>query len=152
MTDQRPKRDSMSIEEATVSNMWEIAAIVEMLERKGLCTKQDLYDIITEFRRKNPRAKIPETAFPEPYLLTETENKVISDILELLNKHGLTSHQSMNLLERLVRIIEMGSGWRRGRRTKLLLGACLRKTKMRNTLTSHPTSSAVHEYRTEPYR
>ena len=108
MSDDRPKRDSMSIEEATVSNMWEIAAIVEVLERKGLCTKQDLYDIITEFRRKNPRASIPETAFPEPYLLTETENTIIDDILALLNKHGLTSHQSQNLLERLGRIIEMG--------------------------------------------
>jgi hypothetical protein len=106
--DDRPTRDSMSIEEATVSNMWEIAAIVEVLERKGLCTKQDRYDIITEFRRKNPRAKIPETTFPEPYLLTETENKITNDIRELLNKHGLTSHQSMNLLERLGRIIEMG--------------------------------------------
>ena len=49
----RTKRDSMSLEEATVSNMWEIAAIVEVLERKGLCTKQDLHDIITELRRKN---------------------------------------------------------------------------------------------------
>ena len=108
MRDDRPKRESMSIEEATVSNMWEIAAIVDVLERKGLCTKQDLHDIITEFRRTNPRARIPETAFPEPHLLTETENKIIDDILELLNKHGLTSHQSQNLLERLGRIIEMG--------------------------------------------
>ena len=54
MSTDRPKRDAMSIEEATVSNMWEIAAIVEVLERKGLCTKQDLYDIITEFRRLLP--------------------------------------------------------------------------------------------------
>jgi hypothetical protein len=108
MSDPRPQRDSMSIEEATVSNMWKIAAIVEVLERKGLCTKRDRYDIITEFRRKNLRASIPETAFPEPYLLTETENTIIDDILELLNKQGLTSHQSMNLLERLGRIIEMG--------------------------------------------
>jgi hypothetical protein len=68
----------------------------------------EVADIITEFRRKTPRASIPETAFPEPYLLTETENKIIDDILELLNKHGLTSHQSQNLLERLGRIIEMG--------------------------------------------
>jgi hypothetical protein len=104
----RPKRESMSIEEATISNMWEIAAIVELLERKGLCTTQDLFDIITELRRKNPRAKIPETAFPEPYLLTETENKIIDDMLALLNKQGLTSHQSLNLLERLGGIIEMG--------------------------------------------
>jgi hypothetical protein len=28
----------------TVSNMWEIAAIVELLEQKGLCAKQALYD------------------------------------------------------------------------------------------------------------
>jgi hypothetical protein len=104
MNDHRAKRDSMSIEEATVSNMWEIAAIVEVLERKGLCTKQDLFDIITEFRRENPHTSIPETAFPEPYLLTESENTIIDDILELLNKHGLTSHQSQNLLERSGRI------------------------------------------------
>ena len=108
MSNDRPTRDSMSIEEATVSNMWEIAAIVEVFERKSLCTKQDRYDIITEFRSKNPRARLPETAFHEPYLLTETENKIIDDMLDLLNKHGLTSYQSQNLLERLGRIIEMG--------------------------------------------
>ena len=108
MSDTRPTRDSMSLDEATISNMWEIAAIVEVLERKGLCTKRDLYDIIAEVRRKNPRASIPETAFPEPYLLTETENTIIDGILELLHKHGLTSHQAQNLIERLRRIIEMG--------------------------------------------
>jgi hypothetical protein len=34
VNNQRPKRKTMSIEEATISNMWEIAAIVEVLERK----------------------------------------------------------------------------------------------------------------------
>ena len=85
MSTDRPKHETMSIEEVTVSNMWEIAAIVEVLERKGLCTKQDLHDILTEDRNKNPRAKIPETAIPEPYFLTETENTIIDDILGLLN-------------------------------------------------------------------
>ena len=51
MSTDRPKRETMSVEEATVSNMWEIAAIVEVLVRKGLCTKQNLYDIVTEFHR-----------------------------------------------------------------------------------------------------
>jgi hypothetical protein len=37
LTDDRSKRDTMSIDKSTVSNMWEIAAIVEVLERKGLC-------------------------------------------------------------------------------------------------------------------
>jgi hypothetical protein len=35
MSNQRPNRNSMSIEEATVSHMWEIAAIVEVLEQKA---------------------------------------------------------------------------------------------------------------------
>jgi len=58
----RPTRGTMPIEEATISNMQEIAAIVEVLERKGRCTKHDLYDIITEFRSKNPRAKAEVSA------------------------------------------------------------------------------------------
>ena len=57
----RPTRESLSIEEATVSNMWEMVVIVEVLEQKGLCTKQDLHAIIDELRDKNPCANIPET-------------------------------------------------------------------------------------------
>lgn len=79
-----------------------------VLVRKGLCTKQDLFDIIAEFRKKNPRAKIPETAFPEPYVLSQTEEQIIDDLQAVLNQHGRTSHQATNLLERLGRIIEMG--------------------------------------------
>jgi hypothetical protein len=37
--------------------MWEIAAIVEALNRKGLCMKQDRYDIITEFHLEQPPAR-----------------------------------------------------------------------------------------------
>lgn len=110
----RPKRESMSIEEATLSNMWEIAALVALLERKGLCTKQDLFDIVHELRKQNPRARIPETVFPSPYLLSETEEKVIDDILAVLNKHGMDSKQSLELLEQVGRIIEMGARMTRG--------------------------------------
>ena len=52
MTEDRPKRESMSIDEATVSNMWEIAAIVEVLEWKGLCTKQDLLEANRKVHRR----------------------------------------------------------------------------------------------------
>jgi len=119
MSDDRPTRESMSIEEATVSNIWEIAAIVEVLE-EGLVHEQDLYDIIIECHRKNPRTSIPQTAFPEPPLLTETGNTTSTTCPDLLNKHGLTLHQSQNLLERLGRIIEMGQRVARGRRIKTI--------------------------------
>ncbi|MBX3319808.1 MAG: hypothetical protein KF890_07995 [Nitrospira sp.] len=110
----RPKRQTMSLEEATISNMWEIAAIVEVLEKKGLCTKQDLYDIITKLRNKSPRARIPETVFPSPYLMTQTEEKVIDDIIAILNHHGMDSKQALDLLEQVGRIIEMGAKITRG--------------------------------------
>ena len=109
MSGDRPKRDSMSLEEATISNMWEIAALVELLERKGLCTKQDLFDIITDLRKQNPRARIPETVFPSPYLMTQTEEKVIDALLAVLNNNGLDSRQSLALLEHLGQMIVMGA-------------------------------------------
>jgi hypothetical protein len=108
MSNEQAKRETMSIDEATVSNMWEIAAIIELQEQKRLCTKRAPHTIIEELRREKPQARIPETAFPQPYLLTKTEKKIIGDSLELLNKDDLTSHQSLNLLERLGRIIESG--------------------------------------------
>jgi hypothetical protein len=114
MSSDQPKRESMSLEEATISNMWEIASIVELLERKGLCTKQDLLDIIAEFRNKSPRARIPETVFPSPYVLSQTENQVIEEILAVLNTHGMDSKQALELLEHIGRIIEMGARMTRG--------------------------------------
>ncbi len=52
MSEQRSTRDSMSIEEATVSNMWEIAAIVEVLERKGL--RQEIPRRVIRTERQRP--------------------------------------------------------------------------------------------------
>ncbi len=63
---------------------------------------------------RSPRAKIPETAFPEPYLLTKAENRIIDEILALLSKNGLNSYQSLSLLERLGGIIEMGQQLAKG--------------------------------------
>lgn len=71
----------MSLKEDTISNLWEIAALVEVLEQKGRCTKQDLDDIIAELRKTRPRARIPQTVFPSPYALSQTEEKVIDDVL-----------------------------------------------------------------------
>jgi len=84
------------------------------LERKGLCTKQDLYDIIAELRKTRPQARIPETVFPSPYLLSQTEEKVIEDILAVLNQHGMDAQQSLELLEQVGRIIEMGARMTQG--------------------------------------
>jgi hypothetical protein len=48
----------MSLGEATISNMWKTATLMEVVEQKSLCTKQDLSDIIAEFRHKNPLVEL----------------------------------------------------------------------------------------------
>ena len=60
-------------------------------------------NVLHPFHRKNPRACIPEIAFPEPYIFNDTENIFLDDILALLTKNDLMLHQSIDLLKRLGR-------------------------------------------------
>ena len=46
----------VTIEELAISNMWEHAALVEVLERKGVLTRQEIYDAINELRQRHPEA------------------------------------------------------------------------------------------------
>jgi hypothetical protein len=50
---------------------------------------------------------------------------MIDEILEVLNKNGLTLHQSMNLLERLGESLRWDSKWRRERHTSDVVPATL---------------------------
>ncbi len=79
MAEKLDPNEIVTLEELAISSMWEMAALVEVLEKKGVLKKQDILDAILELRRKNPKARIPrefdkqpEPASPEPYLLTET--------------------------------------------------------------------------------
>ncbi len=38
----------MTLDELAISNMWENVALVELLERKGILTRQDVLEIIQE--------------------------------------------------------------------------------------------------------
>ncbi len=52
----------VTLEELTISSMWENAALVELvelLERKGILTKQELLDMIQELRKRDPTAIPP---------------------------------------------------------------------------------------------
>ena len=40
MTEQLDPKDIATLEELAISNMWETAALVEVLEKKGLLAKQ----------------------------------------------------------------------------------------------------------------
>ena len=64
MAEKLDPKEIVTLEELALSNMWEVAALVEVLERKGILTKQDVLAMIQELRQREP------TAIPPRYLDT----------------------------------------------------------------------------------
>ncbi len=56
MAEKLDPNDLVTIEELAISNMWETSALVELLERKGILTKQEVLDMIQELRHREPTA------------------------------------------------------------------------------------------------
>ncbi len=50
----------VTLDELAISNMWETSALVELLERKGILTRQEIYDAINELRQRHPEATTVE--------------------------------------------------------------------------------------------
>jgi hypothetical protein len=50
-----------------------------------------------------------EHVFPEPYLRTETSDRLLADMLQLLNREGLTAHQANAVLTRARVLIDAGA-------------------------------------------
>ncbi len=44
--------DLVTLDELAISTMWETSALVELLERKGILTKQEVVDMIQELRQR----------------------------------------------------------------------------------------------------
>ncbi len=51
--------DLVALDDLALSNMWENAALVELLERKGILTKQEVLAMIQELRQREPTAIPP---------------------------------------------------------------------------------------------
>ncbi len=49
----------VTLDELALSTMWETSALVELLERKGILTKQEVLDMIQELRQREPTAIPP---------------------------------------------------------------------------------------------
>ncbi len=106
-------KEIVTLEELAISSMWEMAALVEVLEQKGVLKKQDILDAMRELRRKNPKAKRPTSVEPEssPSTVSSTaqaENALIERILELILAAGLSAPQAKVLLDRVKQAIEWG--------------------------------------------
>ena len=59
MAEKLDPKDLVTLEELAISTMWETSALVELLERKGILTKQEILDMIQELRQREPRVIPP---------------------------------------------------------------------------------------------
>ncbi len=60
MAEKLDPKEIVTLEELAISSMWETSALVELLERKGILTKQEVLAMIQELRQPEP------TAIPPP--------------------------------------------------------------------------------------
>ncbi len=59
MAEKLDPKEIVTLEELAISTMWETSALVELLERKGILTKQEVLDMLQELRRREPTAIPP---------------------------------------------------------------------------------------------
>ena len=59
MAEKLDPKEIVTLEELAISNMWETSALVELLERKGILTKQEVLGMIHELRQREPTAVPP---------------------------------------------------------------------------------------------
>ncbi len=59
MAEKLDPKEIVTLEELAISNMWETSVLVELLERKGILTKQEVLDMIQELRQREPTAIAP---------------------------------------------------------------------------------------------
>ena len=57
MAQQGKPDDLITFQELAVSNSYEIAALVAVLERKGILTQQEVLDEITRLKAKTPKVR-----------------------------------------------------------------------------------------------
>ena len=107
MADKLDPNDLVTLDELTISGMWEMAGLVEVLQQKGILKKQEILDAIDELRRKNPQAPLPKEPLLKSSRITEIERELIGDVLALFDAKGLTREQALTLLGQFSILIEL---------------------------------------------
>lgn len=94
--------------EMTITNMYEVEALGELLEQKGLITKHEILNLATKLKRKNPS---PPASTPDPsqQRFTDTDNAVIEELMAVILQHRLSADHAKTLLGRAIQLLEWGS-------------------------------------------
>ena len=85
--------------------MWVMEAIVELLERKGLCTKQEVHDMVAELRKRHGELN-GKVIVPGPPPNTKEEQFLVDHVLKLVDAVNLKPAEAKELLRRVSLVID----------------------------------------------
>ena len=100
MTDPLHPRKTFSTEEGVLANMWVMEAIVELLERKGICAKQEVHDMVSELRKRHAELN-GKVIVPGPSPNTKEEQFLVDHVLKLVDAVKLRPSEAKELLRRV---------------------------------------------------
>ena len=86
MPDQINPKDFQNLCEMSIDSMYELAALGELLEQKGLMTRQEIITLATALKEK--ASLLPPTD-PSSQPFTVQENAVIEELMAVILQHGL---------------------------------------------------------------
>ena len=114
MAEKLDNKRLVTMDELSLSNAWELEAIVEVLAGKGVLTKDEVLTMLIELRRRNPRAAAPHNELSVDPHKTDV---LVRHILDIFNSTGLTAQQAKDVLTHLQVLIEIGERVAHGHRS-----------------------------------
>ena len=84
---------------------YELEALGELLEQKGLLTKHEILTLAKDLKQKADSASPND---PSLQLSTAQENAVIEQIMEVIERHGLSADHAKELLGRTIQLLYTG--------------------------------------------
>jgi hypothetical protein len=94
----------------SIDSMYELAALGELLEQKGVMTKEEIITLAKDLKRKTPstESRTAATIDPPQQRFTAQDNAVIEELMEVIERHGLSADHAKTLLGRTIQLLEWG--------------------------------------------
>jgi hypothetical protein len=103
MSDPVDPKAFLNLVEMTIDSMYELEATGELLQQRGVMTKEEIIALAKDLKRKTPSTE-PRTAttiaIPSQPRFTDTDNAVIEEIMAVILQHGLSADQATTPLGR----------------------------------------------------
>jgi len=110
MSDPVDPKTLLTLVEMSIDNTYELAALGELHEQKGVMTKEEIITLAKELKPKTPptESRTASTPDPSPQRFSDTDNAVIEEIMAVILQHSLSANHAKTLLGRTIQLLEWG--------------------------------------------